>query len=93
MSSEQDMTTGTAETPVQQPPPKRGRGLSQRWFTFIGAIILLNIVAVILIPPFPKGGSAGEAVSLPGLLHQRHAGVPGTRDHPAADRCAAARRP
>src|SRR5207344_1180753 len=48
-----------------EPQPKRGRGLSSRWFTLIGAVIVLNIVAFILVPPFPKGGQPGEACAFP----------------------------
>ena len=73
------MTTGTAETPAPQPPAKRGRGLSQRWFLFIGAIILLNIVAVILVPPFPKGGAAGDACPYPVCF------INGTLEFPAPE--------
>lgn len=63
MSSEQDVTPEVAQAP--EPPPKRGRGLSSRWFTLIGAVIVLNIVALILVPPFPKGGSPGEPCPFP----------------------------
>ena len=75
MSSEQVVTPEVAEAP--DPQPKRGRGLSSRWFTLIGAVIVLNIVALILVPPFPKDGAPGDACAYPGLLHQRHARVPG----------------
>jgi F-type H+-transporting ATPase subunit a len=65
VSSEQVVTPEVAEVPAPQPEPRRGRGLSQRWFTLIGAVILLNIAAVILVPPFPKDGAPGEACAYP----------------------------
>ena len=82
MSSEQDMTTGTAKDEAPQAPEpqaKRGRGLSQRWFMFIGGIIVLNIVAVILVPPFPKGGAAGDPCPYPVCF------INGTLEFPAPE--------
>ena len=63
MSSEQVVTNDVAQAP--EPQPKGGRGLSSRWFTLIGVVIVLNIVALILVPPFPKGGSPGEPCPFP----------------------------
>jgi F-type H+-transporting ATPase subunit a len=44
---------------------KSGRGLSSRWFLLIGAVILVDIVAFMLFPPFPKHGTPGDACSFP----------------------------
>ena len=63
MSSEQVVTPEVAEATA--PPPKSGRGLSSRLFTVIGVVIILNILAVIFVPPYPKGGSPGEACAFP----------------------------
>ena len=63
MSSEQDVTPEAAEATA--PPPKKGRGLSSRWFGLIGLVIILNIVAFILVPPFPKGGAPGDECAFP----------------------------
>ena len=63
MSSEQDVTPGVAE--VTAPPPKKGRGLSARWFGIIGLVIVLNIVALILVPPFPREGAPGDVCAFP----------------------------
>jgi hypothetical protein len=59
--------------PEEAPAPERrsGRGLSQRWFFLISGVLLFDLVALILFPPFPKGGNPG------GLLYQRNARVPG----------------
>jgi F-type H+-transporting ATPase subunit a len=63
VSSEQVVTDEVPQAP--EPQPKRGRGLSSRWFTLIGGVIILNILAVIFVPPFPKGGSPGEPCAFP----------------------------
>ena len=63
MSSEQVVTDEVPQAP--EPQPKRGRGLSSRWFMLIGAVIVLNIAAFILVPPFPKGGQPGEECAFP----------------------------
>jgi F-type H+-transporting ATPase subunit a len=60
LSSEQLSPT----EPETQPAP-RGRGLSSRWFLLIGLVIIGNIAAFILVPPFPREGSPGEACSFP----------------------------
>jgi F-type H+-transporting ATPase subunit a len=59
------MTPGAVEAPAPEPEPTSGRGLSQRWFLFIGAIVVLNIIALIFVPPFPKGGTPGDACAFP----------------------------
>jgi len=65
VSSEQATTDPVAEpsgtTPATEPS---GRGLSSRWFLLIGAVILIDIVAFMLFPPFPKH-QPGEACSFP----------------------------
>jgi F-type H+-transporting ATPase subunit a len=62
VSSEQDVTP---EVEATAPPPKQGRGLSSRWFLIIGAVIVFNIFALILVPPFPKDGAPGDACEFP----------------------------
>jgi F-type H+-transporting ATPase subunit a len=47
-----------------EPTPKR-RGLSSRWLLLIGLVIVGNIAAFILVPPFPREGSPGEACAFP----------------------------
>ena len=67
MSSEQAATDPVAEPSGTAPAPesKSGRGLSSRWFLLIGAVIVLDILAFLAFPPFPKGGTPGEACSFP----------------------------
>ena len=64
---------------VQVPPPAStsGRGLSQRWFLVIGGVLLANLAAFILFPPFPKGGQPGEACPYPACF------INGTLEFPA----------
>jgi len=64
---------------VQVPPPAStsGRGLSQRWFLLIGGVLLANLAAFILFPPFPKGGRPGEACPYPACF------INGTLEFPA----------
>ncbi len=64
MSIEQPATEGVAPAPEAPAPPARG-GVSQRWFVIIGAVIVANIAAFILFPPFPKGGEAGQDCPYP----------------------------
>ena len=69
MSSEQPATDVVAQgseadsggdtTPARKP----GRGIS-RWLGLIGAVIVLDIAAFVLFPPFPKG-SPGESCAYP----------------------------
>src|SRR5436190_11439561 len=59
------MNPAAPEVPAAEQRPTSGRGLSQRWFMFIGAIIVLNLVALILVPPFPKEGGPGDACAFP----------------------------
>ena len=83
MSSEQDVTAQVAEAPAPPPKPGRsGRGLSARWFLIIGAVIVFNIVALILVPPFPKEidgrpGRPGDACAFPVCF------IEGTLEFPA----------
>jgi F-type H+-transporting ATPase subunit a len=63
VSSEQVVTPEVAEAPA--PQPKSRRGLSSRWFLLIGGVIIFNILAVIFVPPFPKGGAPGDPCAFP----------------------------
>lgn len=61
MSSEQVVAQ---DTPEAQSSAAR-RGLSARWFLLIGLVIVGNIVAFILVPPFPREGAPGDACAFP----------------------------
>jgi F-type H+-transporting ATPase subunit a len=69
------VTTEVAEAPA--PRPRSGRGLSSRWFLIIGAVIVFNIIALILVPPFPKEGAPGDACAFPVCF------IEGTLEFPA----------
>lgn len=51
---------GTGPAPARKP----GRGFSSRWLGLVGAVIVLDIAAFVLFPPFPKG-SPGEPCAYP----------------------------
>jgi F-type H+-transporting ATPase subunit a len=76
VTSDQDMTPEVTEATAT---PKSGRGLSVRWFTLIGAVIIFNIIALILFPPFPKGGAAGDPCPYPVCF------INGTLEFPAPE--------
>jgi len=63
VSSEQVLTPEVTEAPTS-PPTKRG-WLSSRWLQLIVAVIVLNILAVIFVPPYPKDGAPGDACAFP----------------------------
>jgi F-type H+-transporting ATPase subunit a len=46
-------------------PAPRRRGLSTRWLLLIGVVIIGNIAAFILVPPFPRGGHPGDVCAYP----------------------------
>ncbi len=72
MSSEQVVP----QDPEAVPAPRR-RGLSTRWLVLIAMVIVGNIVAFILVPPFPRGGHPGEACAFPVCF------IDGTLEFPA----------
>jgi F-type H+-transporting ATPase subunit a len=72
LSSKQ--TPEVADTPT--PPVKRSR-FSSRWLMLIGAVIVLNILALLFVPPYPKGGTPGEACAFPVCF------IDGTLEFPA----------
>ena len=77
MSSEQVESRDVAEAPA--PQPKSGRGLSSRWFLILGAVIVFNIIALILVPPFPKEGAPGDVCAFPVCF------IEGTLEFPAPE--------
>ena len=63
MTSEQDATDVVAEAPQPAPTPRKSS--RNRWLGLLGAVIVLDIAALILFPPFPKDGQPGDACSFP----------------------------
>ena len=49
-------------------PKKRARGIPFK--VLIPAVIALDLLAVVLVPPFPKGGQAGQACDFPSCFVQ-----------------------
>jgi F-type H+-transporting ATPase subunit a len=67
VSSEQIATDVVAEPSgsAQAPEKRSGGGLRNRFLLLIAAVIVLDIAALVLFPPFPKGGAPGDACSFP----------------------------
>jgi F-type H+-transporting ATPase subunit a len=67
VSSEQVATDAVAEPSGATPSPDSTSGSSRarRWLALIGAVIVLDIAALMLFPPFPKEGQPGDACSFP----------------------------
>jgi F-type H+-transporting ATPase subunit a len=76
VSIEQSASEEVAPAP-EVPAKPAGRGVSQRWFLIIGAVIVANIAAFILFPPFPKGGEPGQECAYPACF------INGTLEFPA----------
>ena len=66
MSSEQLATepVADADSGAEAPEPRRGRRISTRWLALILGVILVDALAFVAFPPFPKG-QPGEACSFP----------------------------
>ena len=66
MSSEQAVTDPVAgpSGTTTAPEASSGGGRS-RWLLLIGAVIVVDILAFIAFPPFPKGGVPGDPCSFP----------------------------
>jgi F-type H+-transporting ATPase subunit a len=75
VSSEQVVTPEVAEAPA--PEPRSRRGLSSRWLLLIGGIIVFNVLAFVLVPPFPRGGAPGQPCGFPACF------IDGTLEFPA----------
>jgi F-type H+-transporting ATPase subunit a len=59
VSSDPIATVATADAPT-----RRGRS-GTRWLVLIAAVIALDALAFVVTPPFPKGGSPGQACDFP----------------------------
>jgi F-type H+-transporting ATPase subunit a len=52
------------DAPSDAAPSGGGRRIS-RWLLLIAAVIVLDVLAFIVTPPFPKGGTPGQACDFP----------------------------
>ncbi len=62
MSSEQAVTEGTSGS---QEPPRPRRRVLNRWLVVVVAVIVANVIAVNLVPPFPREGQPGDPCAFP----------------------------
>ena len=67
MSSEPLAAEQAAEAaePGSTPERKRGRRVSPRWLALIVGVIVVDAIAFVAFPPFPKGGAPGDACAFP----------------------------
>jgi len=65
VSSERIATEPVASGDEAAPEPTRGRRLSGRWVALIAGVIALDIFALVLFPPFPRGGQPGDPCAFP----------------------------
>jgi F-type H+-transporting ATPase subunit a len=67
VSSEQDATDVVAPGPEPTPAPARsgGRRVAPRWLLLIAAVIVVDVLAFIAFPPFPKDGKPGDTCGFP----------------------------
>jgi F-type H+-transporting ATPase subunit a len=54
----------STDAPVDDAPPRR-RGGIRRWLLLIAAVVALDVIAFVVTPPFPKGGTPGQACEFP----------------------------
>jgi F-type H+-transporting ATPase subunit a len=50
---------------IETPTPKGGRSRRTNWLLIIGLAFVGNLLALLLFPPFPKGGEPGETCAYP----------------------------
>jgi F-type H+-transporting ATPase subunit a len=66
LSSEPVATDAVAEAPKDLETAAIPRKSSRnRWLLLLAAVVVLDIAALFLFPPFPKGGQPGDACSFP----------------------------
>ena len=65
MSSDQVATDAVAGVSEPTPPPKPRRRLSTGWLGLIAGVILLDVVAFVAFPPFPRDGAPGDECGFP----------------------------
>ena len=65
MTSEQVPTGSVEQTQPPAPTATPKRSSRNRWLLLIAAVVAIDVLALILFPPFPKGGQPGDACSFP----------------------------
>jgi F-type H+-transporting ATPase subunit a len=63
VTSEQVATDPVAEAPQTPPTPRKSS--RNRWLLLLAGVVVLDIAALFLFPPFPKEGQPGDACSFP----------------------------
>jgi F-type H+-transporting ATPase subunit a len=65
VSSEQVAAGTVAAAPEPAPSPTPRRRPSARWIGLIVGVILLDVVAFLVVPPYPRDGAPGDACDFP----------------------------
>ena len=70
MSSENVATDAVAQPADPAPDAARRRRLPTKWLALVAAVVVLDVIAFIAFPPFPKGGQPGDACAFPACVIQ-----------------------
>lgn len=65
MSSDNAATDAVAQPADPTPDAPRGRRLPTRWLALVAGVVLLDVVAFVAFPPFPRGGTPGQPCDFP----------------------------
>ncbi|MEJ7748868.1 MAG: F0F1 ATP synthase subunit A [Candidatus Limnocylindrales bacterium] len=67
----------TASEPEGPTRASGGRRLSPKWLAIVAAVIVVNAIAFVLVPPYPREGGPGDACPYPACF------IEGTLEFPA----------
>ncbi|MBA2701286.1 MAG: F0F1 ATP synthase subunit A [Chloroflexi bacterium] len=67
----------TASEPEGAARASGGRRLSPKWLAIVAAVIVVNAIAFVLVPPYPREGGPGDACPYPACF------IEGTLEFPA----------
>jgi F-type H+-transporting ATPase subunit a len=65
VSSENVAADAAAEPSGSTPPARSRRRPRTRWLVLIAAVVLFDVAAFVVAPPFPRGGTPGQACDFP----------------------------
>jgi len=65
VSSDTAATDAVAQPADPMADAPRGRRIRTRWLALVAAVVLLDVVAFVAFPPFPRGGAPGDACAFP----------------------------
>jgi F-type H+-transporting ATPase subunit a len=82
VSSEQAATdvVATASGPTPAPARSGGRRIAPRWLLLVAAVVVVDILAFVAFPPYPKGGNPGDACAFPACFIESSLEFPAPHD-------------